>query len=185
MICGGLVGRQEARRLAITLTRYTSQMQISDFRKEDLDGVLALNEAAVPHVNSLDRDAMLWFSTHAEYFRVAAIDDELAGFLIGLQPGLNYGSPNYQWFCARHRRFGYVDRVVVAPTARRRGVASQLYEDFAATLRGYVPIMTCEVNIRPSNPSSLTYHERHGFVQVASQETDGGKKEVALMEKRL
>ncbi len=160
-------------------------MQIADFHEADLDNVLALNEAAVPHVNSLDRDALRWFAANVRYFRVAAIDDDLVGFLIGLQPGLDYASPNYQWFCARHRRFGYVDRVVVSPTARRRGVASQLYEDFAARLRGFVPLMTCEVNIRPANASSMVYHERHGFVQVATQETEGGKKEVALMEKRL
>ena len=185
VIIGGLVGRLVARRLHITLTRYTSLMQISDVREANLDEVLALNEVAVPHVNSLDRESMQWFAANAQYFRVAAIDGQLAGFLIGLQPGLDYASPNYQWFCERHRRFGYVDRVVVSPACRRRGVASQLYDDFMATLRGYVPLLTCEVNIRPTNESSMAYHMRHGFVQVATQETDGGKKEVALMEKRL
>ena len=160
-------------------------MQIADFREADLDDVLALNESAVPNVNSLDRESMQWFAINAQYFRVATIGSELAGFLIGLQPGLDYASPNYQWFNSKYRRFGYVDRVVVASSARRRGVASQLYDDFAATLRGYVPLMTCEVNIRPSNESSMVYHERHGFMQVATQETEGGKKEVALMEKRL
>ncbi len=185
VIPGGLVGRLLARRLETTLTRYTSQMQIADFHEADLDEVLALNEAAVPHVNSLDREALRWFAANARYFRVAVIGEGLAGFLIGLQPGLEYASPNYQWFCAKHRRFGYVDRVVVSPTARRRGVASQLYDDYAATLRGFVPLMTCEVNIRPANASSMVYHERYGFVQVATQETEGGKKEVALMEKRL
>ncbi|MDJ0709913.1 MAG: GNAT family N-acetyltransferase [Woeseiaceae bacterium] len=160
-------------------------MQITDFREVDLDDVLTLNEAAVPHVNSLDREAMQWFAANARYFRVATNDGAMAGFLIGLQPGLDYSSPNYQWFCSTYRRFGYVDRVVVASTARRRGVASQLYDDYASTLRGYVPLMTCEVNIRPSNESSMAYHERHGFVQVATQETEGGKKEVALMEKKL
>ena len=160
-------------------------MQIADFREADLDSVLALNEAAVPNVNSLDQEALRWFAANAGYFRVATIDENVVGFLIGLQPGLEYASPNYQWFCARHRRFGYVDRVVVSPAARRRGIASQLYDDFTATLRGYVPLMTCEVNIRPANASSMVYHERHGFVQVATQETEGGKKEVALMEKKL
>jgi len=45
--------------------------------------------------------------------------------------------------------------------------------------------MTCEVNIRPPNESSMRYHEIHGFRQVASQETEGGKKMVAMMEKVL
>ncbi len=185
VIPGGLVGRQTARRLVFTVTRYTLQMQIEDFREADLDDVLALNQAAVPHVNSIDRDTLQWFAANASYFRVARSEGSIVGFLIGLQPGLDYASENYQWFCARHRRFGYVDRVVVSPAARRRGIASQLYDDYAATLRSYVPLMTCEVNIRPSNESSMIYHEQRGFVQVATQETEGGDKEVALMEKRL
>ena len=81
--------------------------------------------------------------------------------------------------------FGYVDRVAVSASARRQGVASRLYDDFANALRGEVEVMTCEVNIRPPNESSMRYHEIHGFRQVASQETEGGKKMVAMMEKVL
>lgn len=160
-------------------------MQVSDVCAGDLDEVLALNESSLPHVNSLVLDDLRWFAENAMFFRVARIEKTLAGFLIGLGPGLDYTSPNYRWFGRRHEHFGYIDRVVVAPFARRRGVGSRLYDEFAATLRGYVPVMTCEVNIRPANDASLTYHERHGFVCIATQETDGGGKEVALMEKRL
>ena len=160
-------------------------MQVADVRSADLEDVLALNQASVPHVNSLEPPDIAWFAKHADYFRVARIEGELAGFLIGLGPGLDYASPNYRYFCRRHDAFGYVDRVVVAAAARRRGVGSQLYDDYAATLRSLVPVMTCEVNIRPPNESSMAYHERHGFTCVATQETENGKKEVALMEKRL
>jgi predicted GNAT superfamily acetyltransferase len=160
-------------------------MQVDDVSVSDLDEVLALNEASVPHVNSLTRNELQWFHEHASYFRLVRHLERTAGFLIGLGPGLDYCSPNYQYFCARHEVFGYVDRVAVAPEAQRLGIASQLYEDYAATLRGFAPVMTCEVNLRPSNPGSLAYHERHGFVRAATQETEGGSKEVALMEKRL
>jgi predicted GNAT superfamily acetyltransferase len=160
-------------------------MQVEDVSKSDLDEVLALNEASVPHVNSLTTRDIQWFFEYAPYFRIIRRDGELAGFLIGLGPGLDYSSPNYRYFCERHEAFGYVDRVAVAPAAQRLGIASRLYEDYAATLRGFAPVMTCEVNIRPSNEGSLTYHERHRFVGVATQETDGGNKEVVLMEKRL
>jgi predicted GNAT superfamily acetyltransferase len=128
---------------------------------------------------------MKWFANNAHYFRVVRQDGQLAGFLIGLRPGLPYDSLNYRWFSENYDDFGYVDRVAVAPTARRLGVASRLYQDFAATLRGNVEVMTCEVNIRPPNESSMRYHEQHGFVRVATQETDGGKKEVALLEMTL
>ena len=160
-------------------------MQVTDVQSTEFEDVLALNQAAVPHVNSLEPGDIAWFAGHADYFRVARIGGDLVGFLIGLGPGLDYTSPNYRYFCRRHDTFGYVDRVVVAAAARRSGIGSQLYDDYAATLRGFVPVMTCEVNIRPPNESSMAYHERYGFICVATQETEGGTKEVALMEKRL
>jgi len=160
-------------------------MQLLDITEADLDTVLALNEASVPHVSSIDLDQMRWFASHAFYFRVARVEDKFAGFLIGLRPGIDYSSENYRWFCANYGDFGYVDRVAVAASARRLGVASQLYDDFADVLRGHVECMTCEVNIRPPNDTSMQYHETHGFVQVASQETDGGTKVVAMLEKKL
>jgi len=160
-------------------------MQITDVTEADLANVLALNESSTPHVNNIDMDMMRWFAANAFYFRIAWIDDRLAGFLIGLRPGLEYGSENYRWFCDNYAEFGYIDRVAVKASAQRRGVASRLYVDFAELLRGTVPVLTCEVNIRPANVSSMRYHETHGFVQVATQETEGGKKKVALMEKTL
>ena len=160
-------------------------MQVTDVSATELEEVLALNQASLPHVNSLTLREMQWFFEHAPYFRVVRHAGKLAGFMIGLGPGLDYQSPNYRYFCDRHEMFGYVDRVAVAADTQRLGIASRLYEDYAATLRGFAPLMTCEVNIRPSNEGSLAYHERHGFVTVATQETEGGSKEVALMEKRL
>lgn len=160
-------------------------MQVIDVSEAWLEEILALNEASVPAVNSLDLEQMRWFHDRAPYFRCLRVEDRLAGFLIGLGPGLDYASPNYRWFCGKHERFGYVDRVAVAKDFRRLGIASRLYDDFADTLRGEVPVMTCEVNIRPPNESSMAYHLRHGFVRVATQKTEGGAKEVALMEKTL
>lgn len=160
-------------------------MQLTDITAADLHAVLDLNESSVPHVSSIDLEQMRWFANNAFYFRVATVDGRFAGFLIGLRPGLNYGSENYRWFCENYSDFGYVDRVAVDPSARRLGVASRLYDDFAATLRGAVSCMTCEVNVRPANESSMRYHEMHGFVKVGSQETEGGSKEVAMLEKKL
>jgi uncharacterized protein len=160
-------------------------MQLLDVTDPDLADVLALNEASVPHVSSMDMGLTRWFVANACYFRIARINEQFAGFLIGLRPGIEYGSENYRWFCENYADFGYIDRVAVATSARRQGVASSLYDDFANTLRGEVDIMTCEVNIRPPNESSMRYHELQGFRQVASQETEGGTKEVAMMERTL
>ena len=160
-------------------------MQIQNVSADDLTDVLALNEAAVPHVNSIDLEQMQWFAANAFFFKIAKIDGRLAGFLIGLRPGLDYGSENYRWFCENYNDFGYIDRVAVDAAARRFGVASRLYEEFEQALSDEVDVMTCEVNTRPPNESSMRYHETHGFRRVATQETEGGSKEVALLEKKL
>jgi hypothetical protein len=160
-------------------------MHITDVSCNDLDEVLRLNNDSVPHVSDIDLTQMEWFAGNAHYFRVARRQGKIAGFLIGLRPGLPYASPNYRWFSEHYNDFGYVDRVAVAATARRMRVASRLYQDFAEFLTGEVEIMTCEVNIRPPNESSMHFHEQQGFVRVATQETEGGKKEVALLEKKL
>jgi predicted GNAT superfamily acetyltransferase len=160
-------------------------MQITDVSRDDLKEVLRLNDDSVPHVSRIDMAQMEWFASNAHYFRVVRQQQQLAGFLIGLRPGLPYSSPNYRWFSENYRDFAYIDRVAVSATARRNGIASRLYQDFADSLRNEVNVMTCEVNIRPPNESSMRYHERHGFVRVATQETEDGKKEVALLEKKL
>lgn len=158
---------------------------IRDVEVADLDAVLRLNQSEVPHVGSVDIERMQFFADTAHYFRVAESDGDIAGFLIGLRPGTSYGSPNYRWFCDRYEEFAYVDRVAVAEFARRTGLATRLYDDFAAAMPASVPVMTCEVNLKPPNDSSLRFHERLGFRQVATLESDRGEKIVALLERPL
>jgi len=151
----------------------------------DLQSVLELNEGAVPHVNSVDIEQMHWFSENAHFFRVALKDTEIVAFLVGLNQGTSYQSPNYRWFCDHYISFIYVDRVVVAETARQSGLATRLYDDFAATAPDDARMMTCEVNIKPANDTSMQFHLHQGFRKVGSLTTEAGKKEVALMERKL
>lgn len=159
-------------------------MEILPIADDDLDAVLALNTAAVPHVNQISRDELKWFCANAAFARTVKIESRLAGFMIGLRPGTDYRSLNYRWFCEHYDKFAYVDRVVVSDWARRRGVAEALYRGFADSQTD-VDVMTCEVNIRPANAGSMKFHKRMGFRQVGSQEVDDGKKEVALLEMRI
>lgn len=158
---------------------------IRDVRDEELDAVLRLNEASIPAVNSVSIEQMRWFRAHAAYFRVGVEDGSLGAFLIGMRPGTGYDSPNYAWFCTHYDDFGYIDRVAVADHARRLGLATRLYDDFRSMLPDSVTVMTCEVNLKPPNESSMAFHRRLGFRQVGTQETESGTKQVALMEKKL
>lgn len=158
---------------------------IRDVDSRDLHAVLRLNEAAVPHVNSIDIEQMLWFSKNAIYFRVAKKENEILAFLVGLTAGTDYQSPNYRWFCDHYEDFLYVDRVAVSNAGRRRGLATRLYDDFARTCSENARVMTCEVNIKPANETSMQFHTRQGFRKVGSQTTEGGTKEVAMLMKKL
>ena len=162
--------------MPIDLTQVTS---------DDLVTLLDLNEAAVPHVNSISLEDLRWFAYNAAYFRVAWLDSRIAGYLIALAPGTSYASSNYRWFCARYCNFVYIDRILVAEHARRCGVGRLLYDDVTAFALQIAPLLTCEVNIRPRNEPSLKFHERLGFVHVDFQDTENGTKTVSLMTKQL
>jgi predicted GNAT superfamily acetyltransferase len=152
---------------------------------DDLTAVLELNDSEVPHVSRIGMNEMQWFATHAHHFRVAENASKIVGFIIGLGPGTEYQSPNYQWFCKNYSSFKYVDRIVVGESARQEGLGSRFYDDFAETRPGDAKVMTCEVNVIPANDTSMQFHLRRGFRKVGSQVTDGGQKEVAFLEKVL
>ena len=148
----------------------------------DLDRLLALNNLAVPAVNSLDRYDLVWFSAITPHFWVAVLEGRPVGMMLALGPRADYQSLNYRWFEARYDDFLYVDRIVVDPAVRSAGVGAALYAELETTARGArAPILACEVNLRPANERSLRFHERLGFRGVATQYTEGGTKTVQLM----
>ncbi|GIL01889.1 MAG: acetyltransferase [Alphaproteobacteria bacterium] len=145
----------------------------------DWPAVVALNNAATPHVNALGEAQMRRLGAEARLALRATADREIAGFVLALAPGADYASPNYRWFAARYRDFLYVDRVAVASRWRGRGIAWRLYEAvFAAA--GAAPVC-CEVNLRPANDTSMRFHLGLGFVEVGRQMVEDGAKEVALL----
>lgn len=152
---------------------------------QDIAPLLALNNAAVPHVNELETDAFQAIVGEAAV-AVKAVDANggVAGFVLALLPGKRYASDNYAWFCANMAKDGflYVDRIVVDPTRRRSGAARALYEHvFAEAVRLGAPRVTCEVNVRPPNPTSMAFHEALGFAGVGEIEPNGGSKRVRLL----
>lgn len=157
-------------------------MRLRPWRPGDLEALVALNAAAAPAVNVLDAPALLTLLEWAEPGLVAVdAADVPLGLMLCLRAGHPYASPNYRWFSQRHAAFAYVDRVVVAESARGHGIGTALYLAVAAEARG-LPLV-CEVNVRPVNEGSLRFHQRLGFVEVGRQDTEGGTKTVALLER--
>ena len=157
-------------------------MHLRQIGDGDLDAVLALNASEVPKVGPLTADGLATLVATCDLALVAEDDDGLAGMLLALAPGADYASPNYGFFEARGRDHLYLDRVAVAARARRRGVASTLYDAVEARARqdGRAEV-TCEVNVVPRNDVSLRFHAARGFVEVGQQ--DVGDHRVSLLAK--
>src|SRR5258708_24583463 len=93
----------------------------------------------------------------------------LDAFLLAFDQDARYDSPNFLWFHSRYPRFVYVDRIVVASSAPRRGSARELYGDlFEHAVRAGQKRVVCEVNTRPPNPASDAFHATLGFVEVGT-----------------
>ena len=162
------------------------KLRLRDYDRADLDWALALNNGAVPAVNGHDAESFAALIGAADYARVALGGDGAgAGLLVVFGPGAAYRSPNYLWFDARYDDFLYVDRIVVDGAARGQGIGRALYGELFAYAGGRARRITCEVNLKPPNPGSLRFHERAGFRPVGEQSTDGGAKQVRLLEKLL
>lgn len=166
--------------------QHDAQIIFHDVSPAELDECLKLNEANLPHVSSLTAEELERLHREAFYFRAAEVDGQFGGFLLVFDRRADYGSLNFLWFKDRYTSFAYIDRIIIAPGARRKGVGAAFYrdlEEFAAK-QGCAEL-TCEYNLRPENLESEAFHRRCGFSEVGRQETEGGKKLVSLQRKPI
>ena len=163
----------------------TARFALRDVVRQDVPRISTMNLAAVPAVNEVHEEFLAQFIGNSLYFRVVSVDDRIVAFLLVLGPGHDYESLNYRFFAARHDRFAYVDRIVVDERHRGGGLGKTLYNDLFDAVRGMAAVVCCEVNTRPPNPESRAFHDCLGFIEVARQETEFGRKEVALLERPI
>jgi predicted GNAT superfamily acetyltransferase len=162
------------------------KFKIRNARRDDLEHLLELNQSNLPHVGSITQREMEHLHSQAICFLVAEFNGQTAGFLIAFDPEADYASLNFLWFKKRYPNFVYIDRIAIAAEARRKGIANSLYQDlehFAGERQ--IPLMACEYNLRPKNDVSRQFHQRYGFNEVGTQETENGKKTVSLQIKQV
>jgi uncharacterized protein len=96
------------------------------------------------------------------------VDDggQLAGFVITLPTGATYESSRYEWFEERFDDYLYLDRIVVADTHRRQGVASRLYDVVEQDL----PVA---LEVYETNDVSLAFHRHRGYEKVGELVHEG------------
>lgn len=158
---------------------------IRDATPADFDAILALNAQSEHFMNALTREDLAGLHAIARYHRVAVAGDRVAGFLLALQEAAPYGYPAYVWFNAHRRRFLYIDRIAVSADARGQGIGSALYRDLidCAGQLGHDTV-TCEIDVDPPNPVSIAFHAKFGFCEIGRIPVAGGRKQVALQERR-
>lgn len=140
---------------------------------------LALNNAHAQELSWLGTERLRHLVGQAFLARrIGSLD----AFLLALDQDAEYDSPNFLWFRARYPRFVYVDRIVVAASARGRGCARRLYHDlFEHAARAGHHRVVCEVNSSPPNPASDAFHATLGFVEVGTASVYGGGRTVRYL----
>lgn len=158
---------------------------IRDVREHELDSVLALNNAAGPTILPLDMPRLRALAEQAAYLRVADVDGQLAGFLIGLRDSADYSSPNFIWFRERYPDFLYIDRIVIARPYRGIGLGRVFYADVTSFAEVRVPLLACEVFLEPPDDVAVLFHGTYGFHEVGQQVMPGVNRRVSLLAKEL
>ncbi|APP76115.1 GNAT family N-acetyltransferase [Xanthomonas vesicatoria] len=159
-----------------------SAAQSRAVQAHDHPALLALNNAHATALSLLDADGLAALLQMAWHARLVPPAD---GLLIALDQSAAYANANFAWLAERFTRFVYVDRIVIAARAQRRGLAAQLYDDLIRSARAAAqPRVVCEVNLRPPNPASLAFHRQLGFVPVGDAVLANGKQ-VQYLEKML
>jgi len=178
----GAVSNRTRRRMSDSELRSVGPADIE--REEALAGaLLTLNNAHAQELSWLEAERLQYLVREAF---VARRIGNLDAFLLAFDQDARYDSPNFIWFRARYPRFVYVDRIVVAPSARGRGCARRLYHDlFEHAARAGHDRVVCEVNKMPPNAASDAFHAALGFVEVGTASVHGGSRTVRYLSQTL
>lgn len=162
-------------------------MTLRPITETDYADVLALNERNVELLAPLDEPKLGAMSAIADRASVITHEDAFAGFVITFRGGVDYDSPNYEWFTGQYgdapEAFYYLDRVVLDLDFRRLGLGTTVYDLLEERAAGLAPRLALEVNSEPPNTPSLAFHFARGYRQVGEQGVDGHR--VALLVKDL
>ncbi len=150
---------------------------------DDVPSVLKLNARDVELLSPMDEVRLGQLRTWTHRADVIDVRGQVAGFVLTFGPGTEYDSANYAWFAERFAdRFCYLDRIVIAPSYRRRGLGRFVYDQLEAAAAPWGR-MVLEVNVQPPNDASLAFHTGRGYVEIGRRASPGHV--VAMMVKEL
>jgi len=130
-----------------------------------------INQENIPEVGDLSeledfRARVNW----SENIFVYKWEDIIKAFVLCMREGQIYDSPNYQYISNRFKKFLYVDRIAVQEKFRRKGIAEKIYSMVIDKGKENDLDILCEVNTRPSNKPSMTFHEKMGFEEIGTND---------------
>jgi len=161
------------------LATHSTPASIGPLTPDRLHRLLTLNNAHAAELSFLDAPRLAHILHQSAW---AARIGDVDAFVLTLDQTATYDSPNYAWWRAHLPRFLYVDRIVVSPAARGRGLARTLYAAvFAAAQAAGHTAVTAEVNTDPPNPASDALHAALGFQQAGTATIHGGAKTVRYL----
>ena len=150
-------------------------VEIRSITPSDLERILAINEANVPEVGSVDADRMAMLVDVSPIALAVEVDDAVVGFCLVMSSDAPYDSVNFRWFTERFSDFMYLDRVAFDAAAQGRGLGTLLYAEVdGAMVELGANRLALEVNVDPPNETSLAFHARRGFAEVGQQDTPYG-----------
>jgi uncharacterized protein len=154
---------------------------------EDSPQVLRINASSQPHVAPLTETELGRLMALPNEHLVAIESSESAlGYALAFRREALYDGEEFLVLrSALAEPFVYIDQVAVAARHKRRGVGRALYEELERIAgRRRIRFLCCEVNAKPPNPDSSTFHKRMGFEFFATLVTLDGR-EVVLLTKTL
>jgi len=185
-LAAGCMQTAEALRLMLRDRLRMIDARIHPIARADIAAPSAVREKLLA-LNNRHAQALSWLT---EERLIALVGDafvarrigDVAAFILAFDQDASYDGENFLWFKARYQRFVYVDRVVVAESARGRGYATRLYRDlFATAARCDHKLIACEVNADPPNQESDAFHAGFGFEQVGAASLRSGEKTVRYL----
>jgi predicted GNAT superfamily acetyltransferase len=96
---------------------------IDDRSLLDKAAVLSLNNLHAKETSALDDRSLAGLLEMSFYAR--GMDRGATAFLIALDQDASYRNPNFDWFKDSRESFIYIDRIIVAASARGQGLATR------------------------------------------------------------
>ena len=155
-------------------------MQFRNYLESDEPDILRLNKASEHVLSPMNTDRFKSLREMSSLLIVAEQAGSVLGFLMGFTCGTGYDSLNYQWFQNNLNSFLYIDRVVISEQARGTGIGSKFYQQAKSwAVSNSLQKLAAEIDIEPPNETSLYFHEKFGFREIAQQRL-GPAKVVSL-----